>query len=141
LVSFIHPPPSQEKPTFLHPLPHPHTYCPLCIAASFLIPLYVDISRCFRSCSHHQSCFIWYPQPLLSLSLSPFSSQPPHFQQLSIHILLSLACPVVGFRILVNLHQPLFLFLLPRIPCSNSTFTNVFQVGEGPPSCVFSFMC
>jgi hypothetical protein len=52
-----------------------------------------------------------------------------------------LACPVVGFRILVNLHQPLFLFLLPRVHCSSCTVTNVFQIEEGPPSCVFWFMC
>jgi hypothetical protein len=71
----------------------------------------------------------------------PFLLSTPHFQQLSIHILLSLACPVVGFQILVNLHQPFFLFLLPQVHCISCTVTNVFEIGEGPPLCVFSFMC
>jgi hypothetical protein len=75
--SFTLLPPRRSPPSATPP--HPHTYCPLCIAASFLIPLYVDVSRCFRSCSHRQSCLIWSPKPLLSLSLSFFSSQPPIF--------------------------------------------------------------
>jgi hypothetical protein len=128
--SFTLLPPRRSPPSSTPP--HPHTYCPLCIAASFLIPLYVDVSRCFPP----SVLFNLVPSnPSVALPF-PFLLSTPHFQQL-----LSLACPGVCFQILVNLHQPLFLLLLPRVPCSNCTFTNVFQVGEGPPSCVFSFMC
>lgn len=101
----------------------------------------MDISRGFCSCSHCQLCFLWSLQPLPLFTFTLFSSFPPIFNGSQYTSSYPWPVQLLCFWILLKLRHPLFLFLLPEVSWSSGTVTNMFHIGDGTLSCVFSFMC
>jgi hypothetical protein len=79
---------------------------------------------------------------------TPSFALPFHFLLSSLHYSTALKCtssctrPAQWFRfwILLKLHHPLFLFLLPQVPWGSCTVRKVFHKAGGPPFCVFLSM-
>jgi hypothetical protein len=65
----------------------------------------------------------------------PFSLPPLIFQQLSVHILISSTCTDVMFYDITDALSLLFLSLLPQVPLSSSTVTNMFYIWVSICSC------